>query len=232
MKSDTRYKNGRLGRLDTSKAMTPSLSSSSVTTREKSISPRMRSKAHTDALPKLKREMERQYLSKSLEKPFLRMKANPKARDAYVQAEVVTSLAHQIRAIRMQRGWTQADLAKRLKTTQAAISRLEDPGYGRLTMKSLIELSRIFDTGLQVNFIPFVTMLKETYFPQARSRNVPSFEEEANSVDFFWPVETKHIESTSIVATIQVPLRNEYSALITHPNTGNASMTLKSAHWR
>jgi transcriptional regulator with XRE-family HTH domain len=113
------------------------------------------------------------------------MKANAVARNAYVQAEVTTALAHQIRSIRCQRGWSQSDLAKRLGTTQAAVSRLEDPSYGRFTLKTLLDLSRVFDTGLNVAFVSFVTMLHETYLPKLEVRQVPSFDEEAPSVCFY-----------------------------------------------
>ena len=120
-----------------------------------------------------------------MEKTFLRMKSKPSARHAYLEAEVVTGLAHQIKAIRMQRGWTQGDLAKLLSTTQAAVSRLEDPSYGRYSLKTLVELAKTFDTGMQVRFVSFVTMLHETFLPSAKAREVPTFEEEAPSVDFY-----------------------------------------------
>jgi transcriptional regulator with XRE-family HTH domain len=112
------------------------------------------------------------------------MKASRSAKDAYVTAEVMTAIAHQIRALRIQRGWSQKDLAQKMGTTQTAISRLEDPSYGRLTLKTLLDLSQAFDTGLEVKFISLVTMLQNTYFVQADSRLVPSFEEESPMIEF------------------------------------------------
>jgi transcriptional regulator with XRE-family HTH domain len=106
------------------------------------------------------------------------------ARDAYVQAEVTTALSHQIRAIRQQRGWSQGELAERLKTTQAVVSRLENPAYGRHSLQTLLQLSQAFDTGLQVRFVSLVTMLKETFHPNPADRLVPTFEEEAQLVGF------------------------------------------------
>lgn len=140
-----------------------------------------------------------------MEKTFLRMKARPSARHAYLEAEVVTGLAHQIRAIRMQRGWTQNDLAKRMHTTQAAVSRLEDPSYGRYTLSTLVELAKTFDSGMQVRFVSFVTMLHETFVPNAKNREVPTFEEEAPQVDFYRP----NLSASGVVyvqATPPVPL--------------------------
>lgn len=111
------------------------------------------------------------------------MRSRASARHAYLEAEVVTALAHQIRAIRMQRGWTQGVLAKRLGTTQAAVSRLEDPSYGRYTLQTLVELAKAFDAGMQVRFVSFVSMLQETF--RSKPREVASFEEEAPYVGFF-----------------------------------------------
>lgn len=110
---------------------------------------------------------------------------SPVARDAYLQAEIITALTHQIRAIRTQRGWTQRDLAKKLGTTQAAVSRLEDPSYGRFSIGTLMELAKVFDVGLQVKFVSFVTMLEQTFKPKHEDRMVPAFEDEAPYVSFF-----------------------------------------------
>ncbi len=120
-----------------------------------------------------------------MEKTFLRMKSRTSARHAYLEAEVVTALAHQIRAIRMQRAWTQGELAKRLGTNQAAVSRLEDPSYGRYTLQTLTELAKAFDTGMQVRFISFVSMLQETFRSSAKTREVAAFEDEAPYVGFY-----------------------------------------------
>lgn len=127
----------------------------------------------------------RQLLSASMEKTFLKWRSKPAARHAYVKAEVATALSHQIRAIRLQRGWTQGELAKRLGTTQAAISRIEDPSYGRITIGTLLDLARAFDSGLQIKFVSLVSMLNDTFVPNAAAREVPSFEDEAPHVDFY-----------------------------------------------
>jgi transcriptional regulator with XRE-family HTH domain len=118
------------------------------------------------------------------EKTFRRMTARPTARHAYVEAEVATALAHQIRVLRQQRGWTQRELAHRLGTTQAAISRLEDPAYGKPTLKTLMDLAKVFDTGLQVRFVSFVQMLNETWQPKHQDLHVEPFEQEAPQVHF------------------------------------------------
>lgn len=123
-----------------------------------------------------------------MEKTFRRMRNSLDERDAYVQAEVATALAHQIRAVRLQRGWSQAELAHRMGTKQHVVSRLEDPSYGRYSLQTLFQLSRAFDAGLQVRFVSFVTMLKDTFKPEHAQRAVPSFEDEADTVGFYTTV--------------------------------------------
>lgn len=145
----------------------------------------MRSNLREVGSSRSKMALPMQCLSKSLEKTFLRMKAKPSARHAYVEAEVTSALTHQIRALRLQRNWSQSDLAKRLGTTQAAVSRLEDSSYGRFSVKTLIELSKAFDTGLQVRFVSMVSMLADTHTPIASARLVPTFEEESTNVCFY-----------------------------------------------
>ncbi|MEI6027071.1 MAG: helix-turn-helix transcriptional regulator [Betaproteobacteria bacterium] len=135
-----------------------------------------------------------------MEKSFRRLSSSLDERDAYVQAEVAAALAHQIRAIRMQRGWTQAELAQRMGTRQHVVSRLEDPSYGRYSLHTLLQLSRAFDTGLQVQFVPFVTMFKNTFTPVHAERAVPSFDEEAGDVAFESETETGPAQLRPLVA--------------------------------
>ena len=115
------------------------------------------------------------------------MMTRPSARHAYVQAEVSTALAHQIRNLRMQRGWTQRELARRMGTSQAVVSRLEDPSYARPTLQTLLQLSQVFDTGLQVRFVSTVRMLRDTWQPQPGADLVPTFADEAPGIGFVGP---------------------------------------------
>lgn len=118
-----------------------------------------------------------------MEKSFRRL-TKPSARHAFIEAEAATAIAHQIRVVRQQRGWTQRDLAKRMHTTQAAVSRLEDPSYGRLSVKTLLELAKVFDVGLQVRFISLVTQFRETWTVKREQLEVEAFEEESMRVGF------------------------------------------------
>ncbi len=151
-----------------------------------------------------------------MEKTFLRMTARPSARHAYVQAEVATALARQIRTIRLQRGWSQQALARLLGTTQAAVSRLEDPSYGRISLTTLLELSKVFDTGLQVRFVSIVRMLRDTWQPKPDALRVPTFEEESTGVRFV----AAHAQPSTVYVKLNVP-----SSAISHAVAARGSDT-------
>lgn len=80
---------------------------------------------------------------------------------------------------------TQANLARLLGTTQAAVSRLEDPDYGRLSVKTLIDLAKVFDVGLSVKFVSLVRLFKENRTVSRVDLEVAPFMEEMENVAFY-----------------------------------------------
>ena len=102
-------------------------------------------------------------------------------RRAYVEANIAHGIAHQIRTMREQRGMTQSALAKRLKTTQTIVSRLEDPSYGRYTLSSLLRVTHAFDVALLVKFVSFPKFLNETADKSPRGLFADSFDESLNA---------------------------------------------------
>jgi transcriptional regulator with XRE-family HTH domain len=73
-------------------------------------------------------------------------------RHEYMMDQVRTYIAFQIRALREQRRWNQADLARTSGKTQSVISRLEDPDYGKLSLQSCLEIAVSYDVPLLVQF--------------------------------------------------------------------------------
>jgi transcriptional regulator with XRE-family HTH domain len=119
-----------------------------------------------------------------MEKSFLALK-NPRARQAYVEAELINGLAHQIRILRQQRGWTQKQLAAELGTTQTTVSRLEDPSYGRYTIRTLLALCKVFDVAFFVRFMPFSKFIPATWDTRPENYQAATYEDEVLSVQFF-----------------------------------------------
>jgi len=82
-------------------------------------------------------------------------------REAYVEGSVRAGLPHQIRAMRQVRNWSQQELAKRMKTSQSAVARLENPDNGKFNITTLLDAAAAFDVALLVKFVPFSRLLGE-----------------------------------------------------------------------
>jgi transcriptional regulator with XRE-family HTH domain len=88
-------------------------------------------------------------------------------------------MAHQIRALREARGWSQGELSRRLGKPQSVVSRMEDPTYGKLTVQTLMEVADAFDVALWVRFVSFPTFVGLTRDLTQRSFVVDSFDASA-----------------------------------------------------
>ena len=99
-------------------------------------------------------------------------------RHEFVSEHVAVGLAFQINLTRRARGWTQEELASRCDMTQEAISRLEDPNYGRYSLKTLKRLAKAFDVALLVRFVSFGELGEWTVDLPYRKLTPPSYEEE------------------------------------------------------
>jgi transcriptional regulator with XRE-family HTH domain len=72
-----------------------------------------------------------------------------------MEAAIEQGVAWQIRINRLKRGLSQADLARAIGTQQSAISRLEDPEYGRHNLDTLVQIAKAFDCALLVKFVSY-----------------------------------------------------------------------------
>jgi transcriptional regulator with XRE-family HTH domain len=114
-----------------------------------------------------------------------RLKRSPDARTKFVESNLSKELAFQLRALRDNKEWSQPELAERIGTSQNAISRLENPNYGKATITTLKKLAAVFDVGLVVRFVPFSQLVNwESGTPYVEhglspeTMDVPNFTEE------------------------------------------------------
>ncbi len=118
------------------------------------------------------------------------------ARQRFVESHISRGLAFQIRALRDRKGWSQEKLAEEVGMNQNAISRLENPSYGKPTITTLKRIASVFDVAVIVRFVPFKQLadwVSGTPFVDYGLSNkalvVPSFEED-------WKVLPSRSEST------------------------------------
>jgi DNA-binding XRE family transcriptional regulator len=78
---------------------------------------------------------------------------NPEFKKAFDEEEIYASLAIQAAKIRQKEGLTQADLAKRLHTTQQTVSRLEDIHNRSYSLGTLIKLAHALGKRLKLEFV-------------------------------------------------------------------------------
>ena len=74
----------------------------------------------------------------------------PEFRKAYEAEFGRLRLAHRIAELREQSGLTQAELARKVGTTQAGISRLENPNYRNYSLKTLEKVAHALGARLKV----------------------------------------------------------------------------------
>ena len=108
---------------------------------------------------------------------------NKEYRDAFAVEHIDTGIPFQIRALREQNGreWTQKELGVRTGMAQETISRIEDPNYGKLTLKTLKKLASAFDVGLMVRFVPFSELVDWELSLTPASLEAASFDKDSYS---------------------------------------------------
>lgn len=99
-------------------------------------------------------------------------------RHIYASAAVEQGLAYQIRINRELRGMTQKELAKALKTKQSAVSRLEDPDYGKHSLQMLKKVASFLDCALIVKFAGFSKLARESQSLSEEHLFAPSYDDE------------------------------------------------------
>jgi transcriptional regulator with XRE-family HTH domain len=70
------------------------------------------------------------------------------------QAGEAWDVAIQLAALRQQAGLSQKELARRLKTSQQHISRLESPGYEGHSLANLRRVATVLNARVRVSFEP------------------------------------------------------------------------------
>lgn len=84
-----------------------------------------------------------------------------KYRERFVEAFIRQGVAMQIQLLRKREGWSQKKLGELTDKKANAITRLEDPSYGKFTVTTLLEMAKAFDVALSVRFVSFSELEKQ-----------------------------------------------------------------------
>lgn len=108
------------------------------------------------------------------------MSANDQhARHRMMAVILRASIAEQITALRLARGLSQEEFAKRIGTNQSTLSGWEDPRGEWMTADSLLRIAKGFDVALMINFTDWQNFL-ETYCSGFRLEAPESFPSTVN----------------------------------------------------
>ena len=79
---------------------------------------------------------------------------DPVFRRLYKEEEAKFSVSQKIRHLREKLGMTQQSLAKKVKTSQSAIARIESADYEGHSLSKLEEIAKALGASLIIDFIP------------------------------------------------------------------------------
>ncbi len=94
--------------------------------------------------------------------------------ERYVWAEdvVTKGIAQQIVDMRVARGWTQGELARRIGIAQSVVSKYESGEYGNWSVRTLLNIARAFDCAFVARFVgwdEFIVLTADGAFPVPKS---------------------------------------------------------------
>lgn len=138
-----------------------------------------------------------------------RLASSKAYREAFVGSQAKRTIPFQVRALRQQRGWSQAELAERAAVTQGVISRVEDPDYGNLTLNTIVRVAAGFDCAFVGRFIPFSELVHWYDTLSEGSIRVPSFADDRQPVGSrpLYALDTSTVVSIIASTRWQRPLR-------------------------
>ncbi len=96
-------------------------------------------------------------------------------RHELVQQQIEMGIPFQIRAMRLARDMNQGEVGTLLGKPQSVVSRMENPGYGAFTLKTLREVAQAFDVALLVAFVPFSSLADRIAGFSVEDLDVPSY---------------------------------------------------------
>jgi HTH-type transcriptional regulator/antitoxin HipB len=114
----------------------------------------------------------------NLREDFILNRDEKEYRHAYAEESLDISVGTQIKVLREQRGWRQADLAREAEMPQPSVSRYENVNYSNWSINTLKKLARAFDVCLDVRFRSFGDLVTTVNEFSRATLEVPAFRDD------------------------------------------------------
>jgi transcriptional regulator with XRE-family HTH domain len=82
-------------------------------------------------------------------------------RESYLETQVCSGIAYQIQALRHKDGSSQKEFAAKIDKPQSVVSRLENTEYGKVSVRTLLDVAGKLDVALVVKFVSYPKFLDE-----------------------------------------------------------------------
>lgn len=109
---------------------------------------------------------------------FKNLEGDAEYQEAEQELKTLLDLADDILRLRMEKGWSQAELAKRAETKQANISRLES-GLSNPSAKFLQKVAKALNTSVSIHFekirLPEVNFSTDAEYQSQEAYLVPNW---------------------------------------------------------
>jgi transcriptional regulator with XRE-family HTH domain len=100
-------------------------------------------------------------------------------RDNFVAEQIYSRLPLKIRNMRIVRRLKQRELAVKAAVAPEWITQVENPNYGRFTLKTLLKIASALDVALYVDFVPYSRIVNDAFDLNDGSLDAPSAPEDA-----------------------------------------------------
>jgi transcriptional regulator with XRE-family HTH domain len=169
-------------------------------------------------------------------KLFKRLKEK-KYRNQFIAGEVRRTIPFQLRAMRVERKWTQADLGKEADMPQTVVSRIENGDAASLSIKTLLKLASAFDVALVVRFEPIDRLIHwvdnlapEVMSPQRSDEILARMEAEVSNIaPARSPAATGHLRIAAVNTSRPTQIEFGFTRQLTAvPNTAMQTGSLKT----
>lgn len=107
--------------------------------------------------------------------------ARKEYRDGYMQTQVRAGIVFQIQALRDKFGYSQTRFAEVTGKKQSVISRLENTGYGRVTVQTLLDIASSLNVALLVKFVSYPEFISRNQDMSVAGLQVETIDESLNS---------------------------------------------------